>query len=89
MDIQQLDHHIMTLMFRFIIDCIQNGAQSWTAIFWIEDTSTILHLDLNLPCTTVCFIFVLNNLFLLFWGKLHSWAFTQALLKYIVMLGIW
>jgi len=53
----------MTLLFKFVVDCIENRIQYSACIFWIEDLLTILQLLLNLPCTFVSVLFVLNDLF--------------------------
>jgi len=70
MGIQQPDHLIKTLIFKFIVDCIENTIEYWTAITWIEDLLTILHLLLNYPCAFVCFHFILNDLIQLLQCKL-------------------
>jgi len=59
-DIQEPDKLILPIMLKFIVDCIQSSAQSWTAIIGIQNASTIFCLDLNLPYTSVWIIPILN-----------------------------
>jgi len=86
MSIQQPDHLLITLLIKVIVDCVENSIQYWTGIFWIEVLLAI-HLLLDLSCTMVGLLFVLNDLFQLLQGKLGLWAHTPALLKCTVMLG--
>jgi len=68
--IQQHNCFIKTLMFKFVVDCIENRIQYWACIFWIKDLLIILQLLLNLPCTFVRVLFILNDLFQLLRYKL-------------------
>jgi len=88
MGIQQPDSLIKTLVFKYIVNCIESSIPYLTCIFWIKDILTILHLLLNLTCTIVYVLFVLNHLFQLLWYELLRWEDIPALLKFIVMLGI-
>jgi len=88
MGIQQPDHLIKTLVFKFVVDCIENSIQHSTGIVWIENPVTILHLLLNLPGTFVCVLFILNDLFQLLRCKLGRWVHIPVLLEFLVMLGI-
>jgi hypothetical protein len=61
MGIQQLDHLIKTLMFKFDILCIEKSMQYRTGIISIEILLNI-HLILNLSDTLVRYLFILNDL---------------------------
>jgi len=87
MGIQQPDRLIRKLIFKFIVDWVENSIQYWTGIIWIEVLLTT-HLLLNLSCTLVGMLFILNDLFQLHRGMFGWWAHTTALLKFITMLGI-
>ena len=50
------------LGFKLVVDCTENCMQYRAGICWIEDLLAILHLLLNLSCTFVCVLFVLNDL---------------------------
>jgi len=88
MGIKQPDCRIKTLVFKFVVDYIENSIQYWSAIIWIKDFLTILQLLLNIPWTIVCFLFILNDLFQLLWCKVGRWDNTPMLLTFIKMLGI-
>jgi hypothetical protein len=88
MGIQQPDHLIKTLVFKFVVACVENSAQYWTGICWIEELLAILHLLLDLCCTMDGIHLVLNYFSQLLQGKLGRWAHTPALLKFITMVGI-
>jgi len=88
MSIHQPDHLITALLTRFVFDCIDNLVQYWTSIMRIEDLITILHVLLNLPCTSVCFLFSLYNHFQLCQGRSGKWAHSPVLLKFITMFCI-
>jgi len=75
-------------MFKFVVDRVANSIQYWTGLIWIRDLLTIVQLLLNLPCTVVCVLLVLNDLFQLLQCKLGRWVYIPALLKFIAMLGI-
>jgi len=64
------DSFIKTLGFKFVVDFIENCIQYRACIFWIEDLLSILPLLLNIPCTFVRVLFVLNDLILLLGCKL-------------------
>jgi len=83
MGIQQPVHHIKTLVFRFVVDCIANRTKYWMGIFSIEDLLIVLLLLLNLPSTFLRFFFLLNNIFQWLHGKLSSCTKTPAHLKFI------
>jgi hypothetical protein len=87
-DLQHPHCLIKTLMFKFIVECVENSAQYWNGIMWIENLLAILHLLLNLSCTLVCLLFTLNDLFQLLQGKFDCWAHSPVLLKFIAMLDI-
>jgi len=48
--IHQCDCIIMTLVFKFVVDCNENSIQYWTGVIWMEVHLTILHLLRNLHC---------------------------------------
>jgi len=85
--IQQPDRIIKKCMFKFFVDCVENSIQYWTGIIWIEVLLTI-HLLLNLSCSLVRLLYVLNDLSQLLRGELGWWVHTPALLRFIAMLGI-
>jgi len=84
MSIQQPDRLLKTLRFKLVVDFVENSIQYWTGIFWIAVLLTI-HLLLNLSCTLVRLLLVLNDLILLLPGKLGWKAHTPALLKFTTM----
>jgi len=69
--IQQPDCFIKTLLFKIVVDCIENRIKYWAWIFSIEHLLTILHLIINPPCTFVLVVFVLNDFFKLLGCKLR------------------
>jgi hypothetical protein len=48
MGIQQPDPFIKTLVFKFVVDCLEHSVQDLTGSIWIEDLLAILHFLLNL-----------------------------------------
>jgi len=70
MCLQHPDWIINTHVFKFIVNCIENRIGFWASTFWIEDLLSILHLLLNLPCTFVSVLFILNIHFQLLGCKL-------------------
>jgi len=87
MGIQQPDRLIRTLMFTFIVDCVEHSMEYSTVIICIEDIHAI-QLLLNLSCTVVDHPFVFNDHFQLLRGKMGWWAHIPPLLKFIPMLDI-
>jgi hypothetical protein len=59
--IQQPDRLIMKLMFKLVIDCVENSIRYWTGIIWIKILLAI-HLLLILACNSVGLLYVLNDL---------------------------
>jgi len=75
---------IMTLKFKLVVYCVENKAQYWTGMFWIEDFLAI-HLPLKLSCMLVGLWFGLTDFCQLLQGELRRWAHTSTHLKFILM----
>jgi len=75
-------------MLTIIVNCVENVAQFWNAMFWNGDLDAI-RLDLICPRIVVSSIGVINSHLRLRHSELDRLADTFKPLKLIVMLGIW
>jgi len=81
------ERFILTLMFAFICDVIENGTQYWAAIIRMENLLPI-HLLLTLHCIFVSFLSIMNDPVLLIRVMLRGWAHWLAHVIFNAMLGI-
>jgi len=67
-----------TAVLKLIVGSIETSAENLAAIIWIEDLLTMLHSLLNFPWSLIHYLFILNDPFQLYQGKLGWWAHTPV-----------
>lgn len=87
MGIWKPDYFIKTLLFKLVVNSIENSAQYCNGIISIEYLLVIQLLP-NLPCMLAGLHFITNDLVQLLRRELRKWDPTLALWEFIAMLGI-